>query len=932
MRVPRLAAPPLIDGRLAPGEWDGVAATSGFASQDLDWTLAPPWLQTTLWLGWDEGNLYLAMRARQDGAPTLARAIRDGDEAIAQDDALEWLLLPGADRGQARGPGGGFFRLVANARGAHLDQRWEGQRPELRPGWASQADLRCGRQDGDWVLEMRLPATALGRNPDAGQTWIMQAARLVGGVRLHTGQVPGGWLDWPRFPAVVLTSGEPAVQLLSTTLSSQSLEVELGLAAPPGDAAEAEVRLSGADGRPLRRTLAAPAGGNARLRLELPLADAQGPATPVNLEVAAAERILGRWNWRCRPVDDPEALDLRERWRRQRAACGLVGSLAELARIGHPLRRRLDQARAAGDGAAAERLARELAGALPWAPIGQQALAALAAAAERGDDGWAGIERDPDLALLLAHPRLAALRERMRASPGWLPRTVAGADRLRPRSFVHEGMLDWDPEAQQVVARWLPADGPPAATIVPAGDALAPLLNGWWDAGLAAGNVGDLYDNRDGGHSLLAEGLFPQVARTVYRLPLREADLSEGLPTGLRHQGPIVVVGNASQAEVAGAYRRSLGRRELLDPHGVERLLRQYAGNQIYVSPACFDHALASERGGLGDVMPALTPYGLASVGWSGTDQPLVRALFATLAAFPPAVKRRLLAEGRIAPALQMILRRCLSGIDSDDDYLTANAHPAAFAGGRLRLERMVAMAQALTTDALPPEVRVRVLEEDAPGIAGRDFFAPPGHRERLLDTPYAIARILRSVHRRQWRLVVGAEANGALGVQVRWALLRGRATVTASADGASAEIVIPWQERHPAAPDSPLLTDRIDVVCAAFDGRHWSAPAFISCSLPPDETRVYHPDGRIASVAPAATEPEGRYVDPELHLARPWRDEFDYAADGRLLGWTRLRSGGSERFDAEGRLLGPDGPRAVDYRSERRDGQRVPVVGYAPR
>jgi hypothetical protein len=380
---------------------------------------------------------------------------------------------------------------------------------------------------------------------------------------------------------------------------------------------------------------------------------------------------------------------------------------------------------------------------------------------------------------------------------------------------------------------------------------------------------------------------------------------------------------------VAGAYRRNLGRRELLDPHGVERLLRQYASNQIYVSPACFDHALASERGGLGDVMPALTPYGLASVGWSGTDQPLVRALFATLAAFPPAVKGRLLAEGRIAPALQMILRRCLSGIDSDDDYLTANAHPAAFAGGRLRVDRMVAMAQALTADALPPAVRVRVLEEDAPGIAGRDFFAPPGHRERLLDTPYAIARILRSVHRRQWRLVVGAEAHGAPGVQVRWALLRGRATVTASADGTSAEIVIPWQERHPTTPDSPLLTDRIDVVCAAFDGRRWSAPAFISCSFPPDETRVYHPDGRIASVAGGG---DGGYVDPELHLARPWRDEFDYAADGRLLGWTRLRSGGSERFDAEGRLLGPDGSRAVDYRSERRDGQQVPVVGYAPR
>ena len=42
------------------------------------------------------------------------------------------------------------------------------------------------------------------------------------------------------------------------------------------------------------------------------------------------------------------------------------------------------------------------------------------------------------------------------------------------------------------------------------------LLRQWWKEGTAAGNVGDWYDNRDGAHSDLNLGPYPQLQRIIY--------------------------------------------------------------------------------------------------------------------------------------------------------------------------------------------------------------------------------------------------------------------------------------------------------------------------------------------------------------------------------------------------------------------------------
>lgn len=58
--VPRMAAPPTIDGRIDPAEWREAVAISGVGEFPSDQMVPRP---TTFWLAWDADHLYLACRA-----------------------------------------------------------------------------------------------------------------------------------------------------------------------------------------------------------------------------------------------------------------------------------------------------------------------------------------------------------------------------------------------------------------------------------------------------------------------------------------------------------------------------------------------------------------------------------------------------------------------------------------------------------------------------------------------------------------------------------------------------------------------------------------------------------------------------------------------------------------------------------------------------
>lgn len=378
------------------------------------------------------------------------------------------------------------------------------------------------------------------------------------------------------------------------------------------------------------------------------------------------------------------------------------------------------------------------------------------------------------------------------------------------------------------------------------------LLRAWWKEGTAAGNVGDYYDNRDGGHSDLDMSPYPQLRKLAYS----PDDVKAGKHwAAQRVLVPGVVMGNSSTSApfLAGG---SNVRIYYTMPKGLDFLYQQYIRSNLYIYPEHRDHDPGHNGAGdgYGDAYPTNSPYLICSQGSSGSDQPFMRAIPFTLAALRPDVKKKLVKAGMLMPTLQMILRASSRQLKSPKDYLTGKAHPTVFEGSDVDDLKMVRMAHDITLDNLPPAIQLHVVEEELP-VLGRDFFEPAGVSEKLGDTPAVIARIFRGKDRSR-RIVVSAEKSVDLNkkpLQYHWVLLRGdpkRVRIKPLGDDKSrAEIMVDYQERRPIAPGSAMESNRVDIGVFAHNGEYFSAPGFITYYTLDDEGRTYDQAGKILEI-----------------------------------------------------------------------------------
>ena len=466
----------------------------------------------------------------------------------------------------------------------------------------------------------------------------------------------------------------------------------------------------------------------------------------------------------------------------------------------------------------------------------------------------------------------------------------------------------------------------------------------WFSEKTAAGNYGDLYDNCDHDHSNLNYLDFPQIYRIEYRREVPK-DFAGSLQTRILHGG--VVLGNSSTAFTASPQWRSNPRLAYVQPNSMASLTRQYLQNHLYVYPEHNDHDAGhngksdGRPGGFGDVFPANTPYVLISQGSSYTDQPFLDALACTLAAFHPDVKRQLVEKKAIAPTLQQIFRSCYARVQKPDDYLTGVAHPSAFEGSLIDTLAMVEAAHAMTLETIPPLIRIRVEKEEL-GRVGRDYFEPH-ERERLFDTPCAIARIGRSTQYRR-KMIVSTRESVDLNqkpLRFEWVVLRGddsRITIEPLDSSRSrAEITVAWHPRRKVAIESDLESNRVDIGVFAHNGETWSAPAFVTWYFLDNEDREYDADGRLKSVAYHGGTDPGNYTDPMIQTPKTWTDTYHYTPEGRPIGWTRTRGIGeaktTEEFTADGGLVieqddqgRPVAARVVHYFPQS-DGKKLPTL-----
>jgi hypothetical protein len=383
------------------------------------------------------------------------------------------------------------------------------------------------------------------------------------------------------------------------------------------------------------------------------------------------------------------------------------------------------------------------------------------------------------------------------------------------------------------------------------------LLLKWAAEGTAAGNTGDFYDNRDGEHSPLGLDPWPQLDKVQYTEDEFKRRVNwAAAHTILKH----VTFGNSSTS-AAVLQGGSNPRSYYAHPRGMPFLYDMYRANNVYIYPGHHDHHPGhnGKPQFYGDVYFANSPYLFISQGSSGTDQPFMRAIPSTLAAFRPDVKKKLIDEGLLMPTIQMLLRSTNKHLKDPKEYLTGKAHPTVFEGSWVNDLAMVKAAHDITADTIPPLVQLKVVEEDE-AVPGKDFFEADvaGARwltEKMHDTPCVITRIVRGpgyVH----RMVVSAEGSfdaNKKPLRFHWAVLRGddkRITIKPLNDAASVvEIKVPYHDRYTIDSPVKIESNRVDIGAFVHNGTYYSAPGFITLYSLDNEARTYGSDGKLLEI-----------------------------------------------------------------------------------
>ncbi len=401
------------------------------------------------------------------------------------------------------------------------------------------------------------------------------------------------------------------------------------------------------------------------------------------------------------------------------------------------------------------------------------------------------------------------------ALPAAWPDPVSAQGRPAPRSVMLDGTLRLARVAPYLTIAHLPEppEREPQPIIDPErDDDAARYLRRLAASGRAAGLDSVYYDNRDDGHSELPPTAFPQITRIRYDDVLRAKGLGYGLAGALLFDR--IVIGNSSTAYTSGPDARSLPRHAMTHPPEPQRAYASYALNHIYVYPEHRDHDEA-------DLFPANWPYMLISQGSSYSDRPFLEAIAMTIAAFRPETLARLEREQLLAPTVQMVFRRAQLRVRSRSAYLSGEAHPAVFDADAIQPVRMMALAQSIAPEDIPPMVRLRV-EHEADELV-RDGSAPRGY---WFDTPSSIARTWYSGDEPRTIILSSSETSdpNQRPLRFEW-LVIGTAPenvrlVPQGPNGASMRIVFR---------QGALSGQRIDIAVIADNGRHLSAPAFFS-------------------------------------------------------------------------------------------------------
>ncbi len=390
------------------------------------------------------------------------------------------------------------------------------------------------------------------------------------------------------------------------------------------------------------------------------------------------------------------------------------------------------------------------------------------------------------------------------------------------------------------------------------------LLNYLYSKGLASGNTGDVYENRDNLHVNLCDGWMPNpTCPAEHRLFLQHDWRFSGSVGAARGVSSGTVVGQASfSGSNDGSIKHSIPYVLYQSQSGADDLYRQYTHGNLYIYPSLYEDSFAGDGSDVNvmanpialnrnSINIANTPYvvetkQIAKAGTdyyhihdaSGSDLPYVELALVGLASFKPDVKQRLISGTNIGgdnisflmPTLQMLIRNAHKSVSSDTDYLSSVAHRSTvmmhyFSNGLPQPAydpaKLARTASDLSISDIPPLVQLKIISED--------FTSD----EKLFTTPGSIAR--KTSFNQSRKITVSAadsvDIDGNKSAHIyEWRLL--------DSDPAKARITVSSTDQSTATIEfsSGSSIDRVDigVFVKANGQKYYSVPGIISLYVHP--------------------------------------------------------------------------------------------------
>ena len=172
VRAIRLSEPIRLDGRLNEAVYQTVLPLTGFL-QTLPDEGEPATEETEAWITFDDENIYVSARLWESAPPSewVANEMRRDSPQLRNNDTFSISFDTYYDRRNG-------VLLYTNPLEARFDAQLTND-GNANPDWNLIWDVRTGRFEGGWTVEMQIPFKSLRYRPGRSQIWGVQLRRGI---------------------------------------------------------------------------------------------------------------------------------------------------------------------------------------------------------------------------------------------------------------------------------------------------------------------------------------------------------------------------------------------------------------------------------------------------------------------------------------------------------------------------------------------------------------------------------------------------------------------------------------------------------------------------------------------------------------------------------------------------------------------------------